>query len=111
MKKLKLKGAGNTNGRSYFKIEKHRDLHDFLADFLVKCGFEDNNYLTIYKTEQGDITLLEDVQENYKNEYFDIDIFYGHKSVILVVRTINEKQAELVNNIIHEFCEFVEKRR
>ena len=104
MEKLNLLSLGNQKNRSYFIIKKNKSLRGFLAYLLLKCGFEDNLYLTEYEIKKKDVSLFEDTQSNYVNEYFDIDILYSRRAVILIVRTKDEKYRKFINSLIKEYC-------
>ena len=111
VKKLKLIGLKHGKNRLVFLIEKHKNLSEFLATFLLKCGFEDNLHREYYKAENIEIERLEDTEENYANENFDIDIVYGHKTIILLVRLKDDKYKKRVFDAVYEFCELERKHR
>ena len=108
MEKLKLKGMGNKDNRSFFIIGKSKNLVGFLAYFLLKCGFKDSVYMLDYQNEKNDdvkdVTKFEDTQSNYKNEYFDIDLVYGYNAIVIIVRYTKKEHKELINNIVLEYC-------
>jgi len=116
MEKLKLTGIGSKDNvpyfgtyRSYFKIKKDKNLIGLLAYLLLKCDFDDNPYLNDYQIENKQIEKFVDCEDNYTNTNFDIDIIFGDKEIILVVRTKTEKHKQFVNSIIDKYCE-VSKR-
>jgi len=106
-KKFKLSGLGNSEKRSYFIIEKSTSIRGFLAYFLLKCGFIHNDYLLDDQSNAKikDITKISDIQKNFKNDVFDIDIVYGYKNVILLIRYDEDNKKEFITKLVLEYCE------
>ena len=109
MDKLTLTGLGSDKNRLFFIIKKGKGLRPFLAYLLLKCGFENNIFLTEYDDDHIDVINFEDTQSNYKNDDFDIDIIFGHRCIVLVIRIKNEKKRQFISNIIGEFTVPIKK--
>lgn len=115
---IELISLSKKENRVSFTIKKHKDILNFLADFLLKLGFRDNLYNTEYKFDKTDVSSFEDSTDCYSNNSFDVDIFYGHLSVIVVVRIKShllsafkmKKMKNFVVDTVMKYCRFATKK-
>lgn len=114
MVKLRLVSFKHGKDRLVFIIKKSDLLKKFLMDFLIQCGFKENLYIQYYDAEKINIRKFEDVEDNYANNKFDIDIIHTHRSVILLVRIKSnlisrlrkEELENLVIGAVMKHCDF-----
>jgi hypothetical protein len=104
MKKIKLLGLGNEKGRSYFVFEKTMDFFPFLSSFLDKLNLEKTGTLYEYQNKTLLMDELVDRLENVKNDFFDIDIFFGKETITIVIRS--EKDREVYMPLIKKLVEY-----
>ena len=104
IKKLKLSGAGNSDRRSFYMIEKKQDFFSFFANFLINCGFNGNLYVDEYQEDPPKIEKFIDFQEHFKNKDYDIDVIFGKEKIILIIRA-NKKNLEHVKSGIENMCD------
>jgi hypothetical protein len=110
--KLVLLGTENKENRYEYIIEKNEDFKEIFLSFMEKLGFERIiinktffNYIfnrdNIEKQIEFKISDFKDSYHNYKNKDFDIDVFYGTKKIILIIRTKKgNKLREIINSKI-----------
>jgi hypothetical protein len=103
MKKLKLFGLGNNDERSYFIFEKSLDFFSLFSDFLTKLGMQKSGSFYDYENDSIDLEETIDIVENMSDKNYDIDIFYGKNKIIVVIRSVIER--EYVINLIKEFSD------
>ena len=77
MNKLKLIGLGNKDNRNYFVFKKDNSFFSLFPTFLENLDLDKLGILYEHSEESQDINDLIDVQDNVKNNEFDLDIFYG----------------------------------
>jgi len=106
LEKLKLKSYKHEKNRLVIIIEKSSNLQNFLAMLLDKCNFGDNLYKKFYTVEGVKIHLLKDTEDHYVNKNFDIDIIYGNRSVIIIIRIKKENSKNIIMNFVTEYCNF-----
>lgn len=102
MEKLKLFARGNEKDRNFFIIEKNQTFFSLFPKFLLNCGFRNNIYLDEYQDNAPRIDDFIDMQENFKNENYDIDLIYGKDKIILIIRTsvnLRDKLTEGIQSI------------
>lgn len=117
--KFVLTAASNDGKRYEYAIAKNEKFKAIFIKFMTDLGFEAeeikrefNYHNEYYKEVKVKIKGLIDICHRYKNKGFDIDIFYGIKKIILIVR-VNEKLREkLIKNVLKytEFREFKKKK-
>ena len=71
MKKLKLYGAGSSNSRLYYILEKRQDFFSFFVNFLINCGFKDNPYKDDYTDKFPKIENFADTVDNFVNKKYE----------------------------------------
>lgn len=94
--KLKLLGTGNKENRFFYIFEKDKIFFSLFPKFLIGCDFEN---LGLYEDE--DISFSENKVENFKNDFYDIDVIFTCNRVILIIRT-DEREA-LISGILPIF--------
>jgi hypothetical protein len=99
MDKLKLLGLGNNENRSYFIFKKRNAFFLTFPFFLEELGLEKIGILYEHSENDVDIREYVDIQENVKNDVFDVDIFFGEDKFIVVVRTDEFNRPKLMRTI------------
>jgi hypothetical protein len=108
MKKLTLLGINHKTGRLEVYIEKSKKLHSVLAKILLDFGFAANPYLLDEEEELKPFKFVDTV-ENYNSNKLDIDLIYGYKKLIFIVRSKSEENIEYFKKAIFNFFEFKSK--
>ena len=103
MKKIKLFGLGNEGDRSYFVFEKTLDFFPLFSSFLQKLKLDKPGSFYEYEEEASNLDDLNDSIENVKNDVYNIDIFYGEKRIIVVIRS--EIKRDYYMQLIKEFSD------
>ncbi len=87
MQKINLLGLGSYENRSYFVFEKKKEFIILFSKFLESIGLDPLN--AYYQLSEGDVDIEDytDTADHVKNEFYDIDIFYGAKRIIVVIRS------------------------
>lgn len=103
--KIMLLGTGNDRYRHYYKIRKNEKFKKIFVKFMEDLGFDAQRIKQQFWNEDNNIEIkisdFIDSCSHYKNKKYDIDIFYGYKKIILVIRTKERK--ELLENIKSKF--------
>ena len=96
--KLILTGTENDGFRHKYEIKKQEFFKDAFIDFMVCLGFKKERVeqcFLDYDEKENEIKLnvsdLKDYCDNFKNKDFDIDVFYGKRKIILLIRTKKKK--------------------
>lgn len=99
--KFELTGTSNNSYRHRYSCIKKEEFKKTFIAFMVALGFKEEKikrsfigYIEDYdedgiayeKPFQIKISDLLDVCDNYQNETYDIDVFYGDKEIIILVR-------------------------
>lgn len=93
MNKFALTGIKNDKYRYEFTVKKNQAFVGSFIELLPELGFKNQEfYFLEYKKGQDSlipikINKLKEVCNNFKNKDYDIEIFYGNKRIILVIRT------------------------
>lgn len=88
MKKLKLIATGNDGNRSFYSIKKEASFFSFFKELMEKLDIENYHLRNAYdEYGEDDIMKYVDVVDRVKDGTYDIDIIYGHKNIILIVRS------------------------
>ena len=100
MKKLQfpkgfvLTGTDNNGFRHRYSAIKNEQFKKIFIKFMIDLGFDEKEMgktFFRYGKEENLIELkiseLEDMCKHYENKMFEIDVFYGSKKIILVIRT------------------------
>jgi len=99
MNKLKLVGLGNKENRYYFIFKKDNSFFSLFPTFLENLKLDKLGVLYENSEEPQDIYDLVDIQDNVKNEEFDLDIFFGRDNFIVVIRTDESNRNKLISEI------------
>ena len=99
MNKLSLLGIGNEGRWNYFVFKKENSFFPLFASFLSCLRLEKTGIMYGNEDEKKDIKGIVDKLENTKNKDYDLDIFYGDKRIIVVVRTDETNRGFLVSEI------------
>ncbi len=107
MKKCFLISMGNDGYRYRYSFEKNEGFKPLICQFLFRLGFGDeaDSYFADYSCEFPKGVKIKDLKDevwNFKNENFDIDIFYGLEEIILIVRT---KEHKILVKVVEQFFE------
>ena len=102
-----LVGIGNDGYRYRYSFEKSEGFKPLFCQFLFRLGFkgEADDYFTDYESEfpkKGKVKNLNDIVWNFKNENFDVDVFYGLEEIILIVRT---NEGEILIKVVEQLFE------
>ncbi len=96
--KLVLRGTTNLQERFGYMFEKRKNFLKILIKFMEELDFEEDDMIYFYADESmTKLRKLKDDLFNIKNKNFDVDIFFGDKVVIIIVRT--KKKKELMKKI------------
>jgi hypothetical protein len=99
--KFTLTGMGNDGFRYYCIFRKNEAFKKISREFMEKLGFDGKGVPTElydYDLEKKiKMNSVKDQISNYKNNDFEVDIFYGDRKVILVIRT--KKRAQLIRTL------------
>jgi len=100
MKKLKhpkgfvLTGTDNDGFRNRYSAIKNEQFKKIFVKFMSELDFDEKiieKTFWSYDEESGDFELkiseFEDCCRYYKNDKYEVDVFYGNKKVIMVIRT------------------------
>jgi len=84
MDKLRIVGLEDGEGRSVFTFEKTPTFFTTFSRILETLGID-----PLHETYDDTNTVddMTDSVDNKRNELYDIDIFYGEKHIIVVIRS------------------------
>jgi hypothetical protein len=99
MNKLKLIGLGNKDNRNHFIFKKDNSFFSLFPDFLESLGLDKLSIMYEHSEEPQDINELIDIQDNLRNDEFDLDIFYGKDKFIVIIRTSEANRNKLITEI------------
>ena len=114
MKKLKtpkefiLTGTDNNGYRHRYSVIKNEQFKEMFIKFMGELSFDEEEikrgFWTSYEDEKGEsidrelkISEFEDCCRYYENEKYDVEVFYGNKKIIIVIRT--KIRRELLDNL------------
>lgn len=113
-KQIKLLGISKAEGRVSFTFKKDIAFLETFPAFLSALGlektatfygFEDNQGLFSTLKEGNGLKDLSDMVEHTSNEKYDMDIFFGSKDIIVVIRTKTDEQQSLLQ-MLEKIAEF-----
>jgi len=105
-KKFIIIGMENDGYRSQYVFKKNSNFNRVFINFLVDLGFVNVDFDASFENgKEGllNISKFKDEENHFKNKSFDIDLFYGDKKAILIVRTKN--RAKLIR-ILEKYSVF-----
>ena len=115
VEKIILCGTGNDGFRHVYQIEKEKGTSKILIDFMKKLNFEEKiikekfhqRYESPIESEENlfaewniDVDEIIDKVWYFKNEKFEVEIFFGNQKLFFVVRAKDRK--DLVNLVKKE---------
>lgn len=104
-------GIIKSNFESQYILNKDCNISRALFNFFVELGFDerDQNWTSFfinkeYYKNNGENKFvsfgeLEDFRYNLDNDLYDIDVFFGHRKVFLVIRTEKDMQQEIAEKL------------
>ena len=105
MERITVLGIDKAPHRSVYTFPKDEKFLEFLDRFLEEF---DLGYLEPEKDNMiFDIERDEDGYYNIKGANYDVDVFIGGKEIVLVIRTLADKQ-QMIADKIFKFVEFKE---
>lgn len=99
MNRLKLIGLGNKDNRNCFIFKKDNSFFSLFPAFLESLGLDKLSIMYEHSEEPQDINELIDIQDNVKNDEFDLDVFYGKNNFIVIIRTSEVNRNKLITEI------------
>ncbi len=118
MKKIKIQGIHKSKYRSEFIFPKRQGFFEIIRKFLVELGFDMNQDLIysigkpfdkktgefIMDKEQS-INFYVDINNNYSNNDYSIDIIYFKKKIVLIINYKTNKQ-QFVSKMLRKFVQY-----
>ena len=116
-KNLILNGTGNDGRRHRYSFEKNEKFKAGYLDLLRKLGLNEDEIKkieerftrTFYEDDEDETTInlkVLDISDEcwyYRNSKYEIDTFFGHKKIILLIRIKSkEKRKKLIECIKKE---------
>ena len=111
LKKLKIPkefvliGTNNDGYRHRYSVKKNEQFKKIFIRFMNELRFDEKIVGGSFYSSNDDeedtilkISDFNDVCENYKNKKYDVDVFYGSKKIILVIRCKIRKS--MIDNLI-----------
>lgn len=115
VEKFTLLGTSNDGFRHRYSFKKNETFKKSFISFMGDLGFEDKvvrrSFIGIRMEGEEEIEFemeisqMKDYCEHFKNSKYDVDVFYGHFVVIVLVRT--EHREMVVKHLVNE-ADFVE---
>ncbi len=115
-KKLDISATGNNGIRHYYTFHKNRNTKEGFIDFMTKLGFENEKIESRFSWREEDPKTgeekiyffgMKDLVDEcwyYQNKNYELDIFWGKKKLIIVVRTKQkrkiDRRVELVDAVL-----------
>jgi len=109
MKKLQhpkgfvLTGTDNNGFRHRYSVKKNEQFKKIFIKFMSQLGFDEKKIMECFWTYDESnnrielkIVDFEDCYRYYENKEYEVDVFYGNKKIIIVVRT-NSRRTLLDN--------------
>lgn len=112
--KLVLNGTDNNGIRHRYSFEKTYTFKKGFVDFMESLGFEkekelENRFFYKYENDKGEEVIKElkpsdfqDVVWFFQNKQYEVDVFWGSKKVVLLVRTNQKTQRTRRKNMLKE---------
>jgi len=89
-----LIGTDNDGYRHRYSVKKNENFKKIFIEFMAELGFDKSKITQEFWSSdelKGDFELkisdFEDYCRHYENKKYDVDIFYGNKKIIFVIRT------------------------
>lgn len=110
-KEFILLGTDNNGLRHRYSVEKNEDFKNIFAKFMRDLGFDYKQIINRfhYTEEEQEIVVkiknLEDVCQYYFNSEYEVDVFYGSKKIIIVIRTNQREKRDRRKKMIKDLRE------
>lgn len=99
-----LIGTGNNGYRHRYDVEKNEQFKEIFIKFMGDLGFDGGKIrqeFWTYDENEEEIELkisnFSDCCRNYENKKYDIDVFYGNKKIILIIRA--KERRKMLDNL------------
>lgn len=99
-----LMGTDNDGYRHRYSIEKNEKFKNIFIKFMKDLGFNGKKIrqgFWTYDEEDNEFELkisdFEDCYRYYENKKHDVEVFYGNKKIIMVIRT--KERRKMLDNI------------
>jgi len=104
MKKEIMTAIGNEEGYYKFIFIKSKYFYHFLYKFFNEIGIK---YEIQYEVNGEECNPLDsvDIWEEFKNDKYHIEIFYGCKKIIMIIR-LREEDKEKISKKVFKYSEF-----
>ncbi len=97
-----LTGTGNDGFRHRYSVKKNEKFKVAFAEFMERLGFDKDKILDSFIVRGQDeddegieyeikIKDIFDICKHYKNDKFDVDVFYGKDRIIILIRSKTRK--------------------
>jgi len=98
-----LTGTDNNGFRHRYSVIKNEQFKKIFVEFMIDLGFDEKimketfwSHDDIKGNFELKISEFEDCCRYYENEKYDVDVFYGNKKIIIVIRT-RKRESMIVN--------------
>ena len=105
--KFILTGTSNDGFRHRYSFRKNESFKKAFFGFMGALDFSEEDFKSTFiggdeNDENVDLKIseFEDCVRNYKNKKYDVDVFYGAKKIIILVRT--KRRESMVNYLEKE---------
>lgn len=112
IKYLKLIGTDNNGVRHRYSIEKNEEFKNAFVKFMTSLRFYEKDIRKTFNGNDDEGNPLElkiadfnDVCVYYYNILYEVDVFYGNRKIILVIRTGQEKKRDRREKMIKDLKE------
>ena len=98
-----LMGTDNDSYRNRYSVEKNENFKNIFIKFMKDLGFDEGKIKQGFWSYDDDnkfelkISDFEDCYRYYENKKYDIEVFYGNKKIILVIRT--KERRKMLDNL------------
>ncbi|MCK5615681.1 hypothetical protein KAR91_78175 [Candidatus Pacearchaeota archaeon] len=106
-------GTDNDGFRHRYSFKKNEKFKKFLTEFIEELGFDTKKIKELFNSYDKDeipITLkVKDINDHinhFQNKKYDIDIFWGNKKIILIIRT--KKRIPMIEFLKKDYMEWIE---
>jgi len=96
--KFFIKGTENDGFKHRYEIKKDEKFKGAFINFMVCLGFDKYEVSEFFEDNKGyqlRINSFKDEVYSFKNKHYDIDVFYGDKKIIMLIRT--KKRDEIID--------------
>lgn len=98
-----LMGTDNDGYRHRYSVEKNEKFKNIFIKFMKDLGFDEGEIRQGFWSYDDHnefelkISEFEDCYRYYENKKYDVEIFYGNKKIILVIKT--KKRRKMLDNL------------